>query len=148
MQNQNTIFCQNCGGQNELTNKFCLYCGTQLVAPLQNNNVQSTRNIPPVTNMQHNQEYPNQTAVQQKEEKEIKLGFLGMVGLLFLIVTFTRNIYLFIATGVIVLLLYNNKGTKKLVTIILKVMGIIYISTIILGLIFLGLCIAFISSLM
>lgn len=148
MQNQNTIFCQNCGNQNESTNKFCLYCGTQLVAPPQNNNVQPTENIQPVTNLQQNQEYQNQIDVQQNEEKEVKLGFLGIAGFLSLIITFIRNIYSLIAVVVIVLFLYNNKGTKKLVTVILKVIGIIYVSTIILGLVFLGLCVAFINGLM
>ena len=131
--NEKGEFCQCCGKTNEKKSKFCKNCGNSLVNTQQN------------VNLQPQQSYTSTITPEDMKQSELKenprkFSFMIVMGI---IGCFSIPIPIInIIVGVSVLILYAKKGNEKtFLGKFLKVMGIIYLSLIILGLLLLGACI-------
>ena len=144
MDEQKKYVCPNCGGQNEYTSNFCIYCGgslhnTQNTTPSQNNINQGT---------QVNPNYSGSKEIQ-KEKKETKLGFLGWVGLIYLgyITLASANLVLYAIAGVVLYFYLLVPNTKKGFNVVFKVIGAIVLFGILSFLVLLGVCLGMFAGL-
>ena len=152
MQNQGNIICPNCGGQNTADNNFCLYCGNSLTNLNQQNNQYNQQQFqqPQQYNQynqqqvqqynqynqqqaQQNNQYNQQQVVPQKEKKVQKLGFLGWFGIISLGYTSLGNIFSLIFSGALAVLYFTTPNSKHVINIILRVIGAINITFIIIS---------------
>ena len=161
MQNQGNIFCPNCGGQNTTDNNFCLYCGISLTnlnqqqvqqpqqpqQPQQYNqyNQQNNQNLQ-YQNNQQNYQISQQQDIPQKEKKVEKLGFLGWIGIISLGYTSLGSYYVLIFAVILAILYFAKPNSKNGINIILKVIGAINITFLVLALILFGACIGIIGA--
>ena len=138
MQNQETTFCPNCGGQNTLNNNFCVYCG----GPLSNVNQQVN------TNQSQNQTLiqPNQQNNVEVPKKEVKLGFLGWAGIITLAIISARSLFLLLGFIALIVVYNTAPSAKKVLIIIFKVIGGVYISLFAVALILFGACFGIIAT--
>lgn len=154
MQNQETTFCPNCGGQNTLNNNFCVYCGGPLSNVNQQVNTNQSQNqtlIQPVQqNTQPNQQYTQPQNPQQNNvevpKKEVKLGFLGWAGIITLAIISTRSLFLLLGFIALIVVYNTAPSAKKVLIIIFKVIGGVYISLFAVALILFGACFGIIAT--
>ena len=154
MQNQETTFCPNCGGQNTLNNNFCVYCGGPLSNVNQQVNTNQSQNqtlIQPVQqNTQPNQQYTQPQNSQQNNvevpKKEVKLGFLGWAGIITLAIISTRSLFLLLGFIALIVVYNTAPSAKKVLIIIFKVIGGVYISLFAVALILFGACFGIIAA--
>ena len=154
MQNQETTFCPNCGGQNTLNNNFCVYCGGPLSNVNQQVNTNQSQNqtlIQPVQqNTQPNQQYTQPQNSQQNNvevpKKEVKLGFLGWAGIITLAIISTRSLFLLLGFIALIVVYNTAPSAKKVLIIIFKVIGGVYISLFAVALILFGACFGIIAT--
>lgn len=147
MQNQGNIFCPNCGGQNTTDNNFCLYCGNSLTN-LNQQQFQQTQQYNQYNQQQAQQynQYNQQQAVPQKEKKVQKLGFLGWFGIIALGYTSLGNIFSLIFSGALAVLYFTTPNSKHVINIILRVIGVLNITFMVLALILVGACFGIIGA--
>ena len=161
MQNQETTFCPNCGGQNTLNNNFCVYCGGPLSNVNQQVNTNQSQNQtliqPAQQNTQPNQQYtqPNQQYTQPQNsqqnnvevpKKEVKLGFLGWAGIIIAAIISTRSLFLLLGFVALIVVYNTAPSAKKVLIIIFKVIGGVYISLFAVALILFGACFGIIAA--
>lgn len=154
MQNQETTFCPNCGGQNTLNNNFCVYCGGPLSNVNQQVNTNQSQNqtlIQPVQqNTQPNQQYTQPQNSQQNNvevpKKEVKLGFLGWAGIIALAIISARSLFLLLGFIALIVVYNTAPSAKKVLIIIFKVIGGVYISLFAVALILFGACFGIIAA--
>lgn len=154
MQNQETTFCPNCGGQNTLNNNFCVYCGGPLSNVNQQVNTNQSQNqtlIQPVQqNTQPNQQYTQPQNPQQNNvevpKKEVKLGFLGWAGIITLAIISARSLFLLLGFIALIVVYNTAPSAKKVLIIIFKVIGGVYISLFAVALILFGACFGIIAT--
>jgi hypothetical protein len=161
MQNQETTFCPNCGGQNTLNNNFCVYCGGPLSNVNQQVNTNQSQNQtliqPAQQNTQPNQQYtqPNQQYTQPQNsqqnnvevpKKEVKLGFLGWAGIIIAAIISTRNLFLLLGFVALIVVYNTAPSAKKILIIIFKVIGGVYVSLFAVALILFGACFGIIAA--
>lgn len=154
MQNQETTFCPSCGGQNTLNNNFCVYCGGPLSNVNQQVNTNQSQNqtlIQPVQqNTQPNQQYTQPQNSQQNNvevpKKEVKLGFLGWAGIITLAIISTRSLFLLLGFIALIVVYNTAPSAKKVLIIIFKVIGGVYISLFAVALILFGACFGIIAT--
>lgn len=127
MDNNDVIYCPNCGKPNDKNYKFCSNCGTPLV------------NTQQEINSQIQQPCTDTTEVGDLNQSEInknprKFSFLIVLGII-------QCFYINKIIGIVVLLLYLIYGNEKnFLGKILKVLGFINLMLIVLVLILLGTC--------
>ena len=147
MQNQETTFCPSCGGQNTLNNNFCVYCG----GPLSNVNQQvNTNQSQYQTLIQPNQQYTQPQNSQQNNvevpKKDVKLGFLGWAGIIALAIISARSLFLLLGFIALIVVYNTAPSAKKVLIIIFKVIGGVYISLFAVALILFGACFGIIAT--
>ena len=127
-------FCPNCGGQNEIDSNFCVYCGGTL------HNVQNTTINQNRINV--NNSIINPTP-EKKVKKDIKLGFLGWAGLIFLgyITLGSANLVMYAIAALVLYFYLLVPNTKNGFNIVFKVIGGIVLLGGIALLALLGICI-------
>ena len=154
MQNQETTFCPNCGGQNTLNNNFCVYCGGPLSNVNQQVNTNQSQNQtliqPAQQNTQPNQQYTQPQNSQQNNvevpKKEVKLGFLGWAGIIIAAIISTRNLFLLLGFVALIVVYNTAPSAKKILIIIFKVIGGVYVSLFAVALILFGACFGIIAA--
>ena len=154
MQNQETTFCPNCGGQNTLNNNFCVYCGGPLSNVNQQVNTNQSQNQtliqPAQQNTQPNQQYTQPQNSQQNNvevpKKEVKLGFLGWAGIITAAIISTRSLFLLLGFVALIVVYNTAPSAKKVLIIIFKVIGGVYVSLFAVALILFGACFGIIAA--
>lgn len=154
MQNQETTFCPNCGGQNTLNNNFCVYCGGPLSNVNQQVNTNQSQNQtliqPAQQNTQPNQQYTQPQNPQQNNvevpKKDVKLGFLGWAGIIIAAIISTRSLFLLLGFIALIVVYNTAPSAKKVLIIIFKVIGGVYISLFAVALILFGACFGIIAT--
>lgn len=139
MQNQETKFCPNCGGQNTLNNNFCVYCGGPLSNVNQQVNTNQSQNKTLIQPVQQNTQPQNsQQNNVEVPKKDVKLGFLGWAGIISLAIISARSPFLLLGFIALIVVYNTTQSAKKILIIIFKVIGGIYISLFAVALILFG----------
>ena len=154
MQNQETPFCPSCGGQNTINNNFCVYCGGTLSNINQQVNTNQSQNqtlIQPVQqSTQPNQQYTQPQNFQQNNvevpKKEVKLGFLGWAGIITSAIISIRSLFLLLVFIALIVVYNTTPSAKKVIAIIFKIIGGVYIGLFVGALILLGACFGIIAT--
>ena len=130
----NIIFCTNCGGKNSINNKFCIHCGSSL-------NIFNPQTMTTGYNYQNYMPNPNNNINHSADKKISVMVILGLV-ILFLFSYSILEIIGIILSGIVLTLyiLYGKANNGFGIT--LKVIGIIGLFLIVSVLILLGMCFA------